>query len=138
MLFRILTEMWKLWRVLSFWYVATQERENEMKIEQNECEKNDQLNSIESLLEEKKETAEAICDFTHPCGGPDWKLVTYTGYRMEPCPEDFQTGLDGRPHVCVPVETPATSGLTCRAAPLTYPTEDYSSVCSRKLLIRLG
>ena len=40
--------------------VATQERENEMKIEQNECEENDQLNSIESLLEEKKKTTEAI------------------------------------------------------------------------------
>ena len=52
--------------------VATQERENEMKMEQNECEENDQLNSIESLLEEKKETAEAIHDFTHPCGGPGW------------------------------------------------------------------
>ena len=50
--------------------VATQERENEMEMEQNECEENDQLNSIESLLEE--ETAEAIRDFTHLCGGPGW------------------------------------------------------------------
>ena len=118
--------------------VATQERENEMKIEEIECEENDQLNSIESLLEEKKETAEAIRDFTHPCGGPGWKLVTYTDYRMEPCPEGFETDLDGRPHVCVPVETTATSAMTCSSAPITYPTEDYSSVCGRVAAYQIG
>ena len=118
--------------------VATQERENEIKMEEIECEENDQLNSIESLLEEKKETAEAIRNFTHPCGGPGWKLVTYTDYRIEPCPHGFQTGLDGRPHVCVPVEMPATSAMTCRAAPLTYPTEDYSSVCGRIAAYQIG
>ena len=118
--------------------VAIQERENEMKMEQNECEENDQLNSIESLLEEKKETAEAIRDFTHPCGGPGWKLVTYEDYRIEPCPEGFETDLDGRPHVCVPVETTATPAQTCRTAPLTYPTEDYSSVCGRIAAYQIG
>ena len=83
--------------------VASQERDNEVEMEKNECDQEEQLEAIESALEEKKETAEDVCKFSHPSGGHGWKRVAYFDFRRynTDCPTGFRTIEGDRLHVCV-------------------------------------
>ena len=48
--------------------VDSQERDNKVEMKKNKCDQEEQLEAIESALEEKKETAEDVRKFSHPCG----------------------------------------------------------------------
>ena len=119
--------------------VATQGRENKLLEKQNEHERKNQLeivDDIQSMLEMKKETVEAVCEFSHPCGGSGWTRVAYYDFRREGtlCPAGFTTGEDGKPHVCVPNIEP-TLCLTRLSFSSPKP---YSSVCGRIAAYQVG
>ena len=63
--------------------VASQERDNEVEMERKECDQEEQLEAIESALEEKKETAEDVCKFSHPCRGHGWRRVAYLDFYTD-------------------------------------------------------
>ena len=91
----------------------------------------DQLEAIQETVEGKKETAEAVLEFSHPCGGHDWRQVIYMDFREDDtnCPSGFTANMyTARPHTCV--LTAAVSGGQCVDTPFTL-TEPYSSVCGR-------
>ena len=119
--------------------VASQERDNEVEMEKNECDQEEQLEAIESALEEKKETAEDVRKFSHPCGGHGWKRVAYFDFRRDDtnCPGGYRTGEGDRPHVCISV---GTVGGTCLASfAFSFPPPGpYSSVCGRIAAYQLG
>ena len=91
----------------------------------------DQLEAIQETVEGKKETAEAVLEFSHPCGSDGWKQVIYMDFTEEgtDCPSGFTAGVySARPHTCV--LTDAVNGGQCVDTPFTL-TEPYSSVCGR-------
>ena len=122
--------------------VASQKRDNEVEMERKECDQEEQLQAIESALEEKKETAEGVRKFSHPCGGHGWKTVAYLDFRRDDtdCLAGFRTGEGNKPHVCV-----STTSLfifngdpICSAAFSFPPPGPYSSVCGRIAAYQLG
>ena len=123
--------------------VASQERDNEVEKEQKECDQEEQLKAIQSALEEKKETAEDVRKFSHPCGGHGWKRVAYFDFRRDDteCPAGFRTGEGNKPHVCVSTYAPALSpsgDLLCSVFFSFPPPGPYSSVCGRIAAYQLG
>ena len=118
--------------------VASQERDNEVEMEQNECDQEEQLQAIESALKEKKATAKDVRKFSHPCGGHGWKRVAYFDFRRDDtdCPVvGFRTGEGDRPHVCVSLFT----GSPICFMPFSFPPPGpYSSVCGRIAAYQLG
>ena len=64
----------------------------------------EQLETIQETVEGKKETAEVVLEFSHPCGGHGWKQVAYMDFSEEgtDCPSGFTAGAyPARPHTCV-------------------------------------
>ena len=123
--------------------VASQERDNEMEMERKECDQEEQLQAIESALEEKKETAEDVCKFSHPCGGHGWKRIAYFDFRRDDteCPAGFRTGEGEKPHVCVSIASVIFSPSGDRICPVAFsfpPPGSYSSVCGRIAAYQLG
>ena len=89
-----------------------------------------QLEAIQDTVKGKKETAEAVLEFSHPCGGHGWKQVAYMDFREEgtDCPPEFTEGMyPAQPHACVPE---SVSSGECRHKQFTH-TESFSSVCGR-------
>ena len=119
--------------------VASQERDNEVEMEQNECDQEEQLEAIESALEEKKETAEDVRKFSHPCGGHGWKRIAYFDFRRDDtdCPVGPRTGEGDRPHVCISTST-GTGTYSLLSAFSFPPPGPYSSVCGRIAAYQLG
>ena len=117
--------------------VASQERDNEVEMEQNECDQEEQLQAIESALEEKKETAEDVRKFSHPCGGHGWKRVAYFDFRMDDtdCPTGLTTGFEDKPHVCLRPSANFDSCVNIFSFPVPG---SYSSVCGRMAAYQFG
>ena len=123
--------------------VASQKRDNEVDMEQRECDQEEQLQAIESALEKKKETAEDVRKFSHPCGGHGWKTAAYLDFRRDDtdCPAGFRTGEGNKPHVCVSTNTTIINVFNDPICPLAFsfiPPGPYSSVCGRIAAYQLG
>ena len=91
----------------------------------------EQLETIQETVEGKKEMAEAVLEFSHPCGGHGWRQVAYMDFSEEGtnCSDGFIAGAYlARPHTCI-LSFPL-SAEQCVTTPVTL-TEPYSSVCGR-------
>ena len=122
-------------------------------LEQHAEEITAEYDEIAEDLEEKKEMADLVHQFTHPCGGHGWKEIINFDFRRADSPlctdlsSDFAaantvTGLSQtRPHVCVAgiaSATGATSAGGCLGPVAINSATPYSSVCGRIAAYQIG
>ena len=126
--------------------------ETEPALEQHAEEITAEYDEIAEDLEEKKEMADLVHQFTHPCGGHGWKEILNVDFRRGDSPPcrtglgfaeaNTVTGLaQTRPHVCVvgvTSPTGATSTGGCLAPLSTNSATPYSSVCGRIAAYQIG
>ena len=121
--------------------VATEGSDAESNFEQLIEDTTAQLEELQETVEEKKEIADAVSEFCHPCGGGGWTRVVYYDFR-EPdvtCPGGFTASEPDRPHACLTTEGAATGQGASSDTILSFtPPGPYSSVCGRIAAYQVG
>ena len=121
--------------------VATEGSDAESDYEQLIEDTTAQLEELQETVEGKKEIADAVSEFCHPCGGGGWTRVVYYDFR-EPdvtCPGGFTASEPDRPHACLTTEGAATGQGASSDTILSFtPPGPYSSVCGRIAAYQVG
>lgn len=91
-------------------------------------ETNDALANIQSCVAEAKEVLGEVEGFSHPCGGPGWRLAVFLDMDdiRAQCPNVWMRQMVSRTPVCM-----STSFSACGTAATFQISEPYNQVCGR-------